>query len=136
MSLVGFGQVDPITDTITAISPTGAACSGTPNPCTWGDYLGVPSAPCLSWYQTCTPDSAWQSTLQADVIGGALQAQGVKSIVTSTASAAGDVASNAAGSLFSSMFSGVSAATGIPTWGIFLGLGVAAFFLLKDMVKK
>jgi hypothetical protein len=46
------------------------------------------------------------------------------------------VVSNAAGSLFSSMFSGVSAATGIPTWGIFLGLGVAAFFLLKDMVKK
>jgi hypothetical protein len=136
MSLMGFGQVDPITDTITAISPTGAACSGTPNPCTWGDYLGVPSAPCLSWYQTCTPDSAWQSTLQADVIGGALQAQGTKQIVTSTASAAGDVASNALSQLFGGALSGLSATTGIPSWAIVLGVGVAAFFLLESMVKK
>ena|SRR5271165_808021 len=113
MSLVGMGQLAPGP----ASDPTCGA-----NPCGMFDYVWL-SQTCQDYLGCADPTNA----LYVGATKGAL------ALVGQTAGTA--VGSTVAG-VSSGLVSGISASTGVPSTLIYVGVAVAAFFLLKDLIKR
>ena len=113
------------------------ACGGA-TPCGATDWISMSSA--CAQFLVCADPSFVQTVSTLAQNPGALQPLIVAPLLTAPAVgyAAGEIAAVAvpvAGRIVSGAVGGAATATGIPITVIYLGLGVAAFFLLKSVIK-
>ena len=117
MSLIGMGQLGP--------GPSSDPNCGA-SPCGMLDYVYL-SQSCQDFLGCADPTNALYITATKGLIVGGAQVVG-----STVGTTAGTLTAGVTGGLVS----GVSSASGIPSALIWIAGAVAAFFLLKDLIRK
>jgi hypothetical protein len=117
MSLIGIGQLGP--------GPTTDPTCGD-SPCGVLDWIYLSQA-CQNYLGCADPTNALYITATKGLIVGGTQ------VVSSTV---GGAAGALAAGVTTGVASGAASATGIPAAVWYVGGAIAAFFLIKDLVKR
>ena len=117
MSLIGMGQLAP--------GPSSDPNCGA-SPCGMLDYVYLSQA-CQDYLGCADPTNAlYVTATKGLIVGGA-------GVVSGTV---GEAAGSIAAGVTTGIASGVASSTGIPVAVWYVGGAIAAFFLLKDLVKR